>query len=110
MERVYHNALAIELAKRGIGAESQKKIDVRYEGSLVGEYYADFLVEGCVILELKSVETLAPEHDPQLLNYLKATDIDVGLLLNFGPKPQVRRKVFETARHQSQLSVLPSIL
>lgn len=110
LEKVYHNALAIELTKRGVHAESQRRIDVLYDGRLVGEYFADFLIEGCVIVELKSVEALAPEHETQLVNYLKATDIDVGLLLNFGHKAQVRRKIFETARWKPSPAVasLPS--
>lgn len=76
----------------------QAPIKVYYDGHLVGEYFADLLVNGKVIVELKAAEGLAPEHDAQLLNYLKATDIEVGLLLNFGPEPRVRRKIYETAR------------
>lgn len=99
LEKVYEHALVIELRKRGVRADPQARIDVFYDGFLVGEYYADVLVEGCVVVELKAADGIAPEHEAQLLNYLKATDIDVGLLLNFGPKPQLRRKIFETARH-----------
>ncbi len=102
LEKVYRNALQHELAKRGLRVVPNDKIDVFYDGVHVGEYFADLVVEGLVILELKAVEHLLPEHEAQLLNYLKATTIDVGLLLNFGPKPQVRRKVFETARSRSQ--------
>ncbi|MGL6097506.1 MAG: GxxExxY protein [Fimbriiglobus sp.] len=98
LDRVYHNAFIHELRKRGIAVEPNARIDVFYDGVRVGEYFADMLVDGCVILELKAVERLTAEHDAQLLNYLKATTVSVGLLLNFGPKPQVRRKVFETAR------------
>jgi GxxExxY protein len=75
-----------------------------YHGVKVGEYYADLLVNDCVILELKAAEGLIAEHEAQLLNYLRATKVQVGLLLNFGPKPQVRRKVFETARHPVNLT------
>jgi GxxExxY protein len=103
LEKVYRNALRHELQKRGIGVVANEKIDVFYDGIHVGEYFADLVVEGVVILELKAAEQLAPEHEAQLLNYLKATAIDVGLLLNFGPKPQVRRKVFETARRLPSL-------
>ena len=67
---------------------------VTFKGREVGEYYADILVNDCVILELKSVDMLLRQHELQLINYLKATDIEVGLLLNFGEKPQVRRKIF----------------
>ncbi len=80
---------------------AQAPLNVYYSRVVVGEYFADFLVEGCVIVELKATEGIAPEHHAQLLNYLKATDINVGLLLNFGPKPEVRRKVYETARAKS---------
>ncbi len=86
------------MTKRGLRVVPNDKIDVFYDGVHVGEYFADLVVEGIVILELKAAEHLLPEHEAQLLNYLKATTIDVGLLLNFGPKAQVRRKVFETAR------------
>lgn len=99
LEKVYHNALAIELKEQGLSATPKAQIKVYYQGIEVGEYFADFLVEGCVIVELKSVERLAEEHHAQLLNYLRATDIDIGLLLNFGRRPEVKRKVLETARH-----------
>jgi GxxExxY protein len=98
LEKVYQGAMEIELRKHGLAVTSFQKIDVFYEGVRVGEYVADLVVEGCVILELKAVETIAPAHEAQLINYLKATSIDVGLVLNFGPKPQFRRKVYESAR------------
>ncbi|MDA3929925.1 MAG: GxxExxY protein, partial [Prolixibacteraceae bacterium] len=74
--------------------ERQKPINVYYENELVGEYFADLLVENKVIVELKAAETLCEEHEFQLINYLKAIDIEVGLLLNFGKKPEVKRKIF----------------
>jgi len=95
LEKVYENALIIELKKAGISALPQGSITVIYEGEVVGEYFADILVDNKVIVEIKAVKRLAPEHEAQLLNYLKATDIEVGLLLNFGPQPEVRRKVFD---------------
>lgn len=98
LEKVYENALAHELLKRGFRIRHQAPIEVYYDGLLVGRYYADLLVNNAVVVELKAAEAIADEHEAQLLNYLKATDIDVGLLLNFGPHPQVRRKIFETAR------------
>jgi GxxExxY protein len=98
LEKVYQGAMEIELRKHGLAVTPFQKIDVFYEGVRVGEYVADLVVEGCVIIELKAVEAIAPAHEAQLLNYLKATNIDVGLVLNFGPKPQFRRKVYETAR------------
>ncbi|HRQ40091.1 MAG TPA: GxxExxY protein [Chloroflexota bacterium] len=98
LEKVYENALVHELRKRGFAIVQQAPIEVTYDGIVVGNYFADILVNNAVILELKAAETIAEEHEAQLLNYLKATQIDVGLLLNFGPKPQVKRKVYETAR------------
>lgn len=100
LERVYHNALKHELEKRGLTVTSQARFEVIYDGIPVGEFFADLLVKGCVILELKAAEAIAPEHEAQLLNYLRASHIDVGLVLNFGPKPQVRRKIYDTARRQ----------
>ncbi len=101
LEKVYQNAMTVEMTARGLSFVPQAPLKVYYSGVVVGEYFADFLVEGCVIVELKAAEGVATEHHAQLLNYLKATDIDVGLLLNFGPKPEVRRKVYETARQRA---------
>ena len=101
LEKVYQNAMVVEMTARGLNIVPQAPLKVYYSGVVVGEYFADFLVEGCVIVELKAAEGIATEHHAQLLNYLKATDIDVGLLLNFGPKPEVRRKVYETARQRA---------
>jgi GxxExxY protein len=100
LEKIYENALAIELTKQGLTVQPQKPVLVYYHGQVVGEYFADLLVNGCVIVELKAAETLAEENHAQLLNYLKASDIDVGLLLNFGPKPEVKRKVYEVSRQR----------
>lgn len=94
LEKVYENALKIELERNGLSVEKQKPIAVYYKDHLVGEYFADLIVENKVILELKTAETICEEHEYQLINYLKATEIEVGLLLNFGKKPQVRRKIF----------------
>jgi GxxExxY protein len=94
LEKVYENALVLELNKRGLQAETQVGIQVDYKGKIVGEYIADILVEGKVLLELKTVDQLAPIHEAQLLNYLKATGIQIGLLVNFKhPKVQIRRLV-----------------
>jgi GxxExxY protein len=100
-ERVYENALAIELKKSGLQVEKQKDITVYYEGELVGDYVADIVVNGIVMLELKAVRTLTEDHEAQLLNYLKATPVEVGLLLNFGAKPEHRRKIFDNDRKGS---------
>ena len=94
LESVYEKCLLIELAKAGLRAESQKPIDVYYEKHLVGKFVADIVVEDRIILELKSTRELAVTHEVQLVNYLTATRLDVGLLLNFGPeKVEVKRKV-----------------
>ena len=98
LEKVYENAMVIEFKRLGIDAIPQSPITVLYEGNVVGEYFADLLVARKVIVEIKAVRTLASEHEAQLLNYLKATDIEVGLLFNFGPQPEVKRKVFDNCR------------
>jgi GxxExxY protein len=95
---VNENAMIIEFRKEGIPAVPQSPIKVFYENEIIGEYYADLLVEDKVLVEIKAVRSLADEHEAQLLNYLKATDIEVGLLLNFGPKPQIKRKAFDNLR------------
>ncbi len=97
-ETVYENALLIELDKRLLKFEQQKNIKVHYEGQLIGNFYADIIVENCVIIELKAIESLRFEHEVQLVNYLRATEIEVGLLLNFGNKPQFKRRVFSNSK------------
>jgi GxxExxY protein len=94
LEKVYENALGIELTKSGFGVSHQKGIPVYYEGQMVGDYFADLVVNDSIILELKTVENIKNEHFAQLTNYLKATDIEVGLLLNFGKKPEFKRMLF----------------
>jgi len=94
LEKVYENALIIELTEMGLTAEKQKQIKVYYENKEVGVYFADIVVENVVIVELKAAESICEEHEFQLINYLKATEIEVGLLLNFGIKPELKRKVF----------------
>jgi GxxExxY protein len=95
LEKVYENAMMYEFKKAGIPAVSQSPINVVYGDEIMGEYYADILVDGKVIVEIKAARSLASDHNAQLLNYLKATDKEVGLLLNFGPKPEISRKVFD---------------
>ena len=97
LEKVYENALLIELTNNGLSAERQKPINVHYEDKIVGEYFADLIINNKVILELKAAECLIEEHELQLINYLKATDIELGLLLNFGKKPEIRRKIFSNS-------------
>jgi len=94
LERVYENAMLIELADIGLLVERQKNIKVFYAGKEVGDYFADLIVEKKVIIELKAAVNISKEHEMQLINYLKATNIEVGLLLNFGKKPEFKRKVF----------------
>ena len=94
LERVYQNALYYALIDEGLQCEAEKSVKVYHNGRVVGDYRADLLVENCVLLELKASEELSPANEKQLINYLKATDIEVGLLLNFGKRPQFRRKVF----------------
>jgi GxxExxY protein len=94
LEKVYENALYLELTSRGIECKTQQQIRVFYEGSEVGFYIADMVVENLVIVEIKAAEALCEQHEYQLINYLRATDKKVGLLLNFGQKPQFRRKIF----------------
>jgi len=101
LEKVYRNALVIELRKLGLEVIPEACIRVYYEGEVVGEYFADLLVAGVVIVELKAVKRLLEEHEAQLLNYLKATPYEVGLLLNFGPKPEIKRKAFDNSRKGS---------
>ena len=101
LEKVYENALSVELRRRGLTVIQQAPIEVYYEGVVVGEYVADVVVEQKVIVEVKAAEALAPQHEAQLLNYLRGTSIDVGLLLNFGPKPEFKRKVYDVARKES---------
>lgn len=98
LEKVYQNALYLELKSRGFEVEAQKQIKVIYKGTEVGEYYADLLVNDTIILELKATDGIVIEFENQLINYLRGTDKEVGLLLNFGPKPEFRRKVFENSR------------
>ena len=98
LEKVYENALVFALRQMGFKVEQQVKILVFFANQVVGEYYADLLVEDCVIVELKAAQSIAPEHEAQLLNYLRATPYEVGLLLNFGPKPEFRRKAFDNNR------------
>lgn len=97
LEKVYLNALIIELQKLGLEAAHNFQIHVHCAGQVVGEYFADLLVANAVIVEIKAAQTLANEHEAQLLNYLKATPYEVGLLLNFGPKPQVKRKAYDNS-------------
>ena len=102
LEKVYERAMMIELEDEGLSARNQEPVKVRYKGRLVGDYHADVVVQGAVILELKAAEFVAEEHEFQLINYLKATEIEVGLLLNFGKRPEIRRKIFTNDRKKNE--------
>ncbi|WP_376696902.1 GxxExxY protein [Wenzhouxiangella sp. EGI_FJ10305] len=94
LESVYENALSVELVNQGIDHQRQVQVDVQYKGTLVGRYQPDFLVEKRLVVEIKALRELTGQHQAQVLNYLKATGLDVGLLVNFGsPKVQVKRLV-----------------
>ena len=94
LEKVYENALAIELRKIGFEVKCQFPINVYYESEIVGDYYADIIVNNLVIIELKATKQLDEEHEYQLINYLKATKVELGLLVNFGKEAVYKRKVF----------------
>jgi GxxExxY protein len=100
LEKVYENALQIELIKLGLEVKQQEPIRVYYEGQVVGDYYADLWVENQIVVEVKAVQALSKEHEVQLVNYLTATGVDTGLLLNFGPSVQVKRKFREYRSRQ----------
>lgn len=106
LERVYKNSLYKELKKRGFNCSTERSIPVYYQGELVGDFFADIIVDNDVILELKAVKHLLPEHEAQLMNYLRATDVEVGWLLNFGQEPQKRRIVFTNDRKMHHINRL----
>lgn len=97
-EKVYKNSLYIELQKLNLLCEVEKKIKVFYDNRVVGEFFADMVIENKIILELKAVETIIREHEYQVLNYLKASQIEVGLLLNFGKQPEIKRFIYTNDR------------
>lgn len=98
LEKIYVTALSIELKKIGLDIKNEHPLHVFYKEKAIGEFFADIIVQDCIIVEAKAVKKLAHEHEAQLLNYLKGTKIEVGLLLNFGPKPEIKRMAFTNAR------------
>ncbi|SDX91291.1 GxxExxY protein [Flavobacterium degerlachei] len=98
LEKVYQNSMYLELKNKGYQVEAQKMIKVYYKGAEVGEYYADLIVENLIILELKAADSIVKDFENQILNYLRSTDCEVGLLLNFGKRPEFKRKIFENNR------------
>jgi len=107
LEKVYENGLRIELERLGFTVKQQEPINVNYEGQVVGEYYADLWVDECVVIEVKAALTIVKQYEVQLVNYSAATGIDCGLLLNFGPSVQVKRKFRE---YKPKGSLINSIL
>ncbi len=103
LEKDYKNALYRELKSQGLHCQTEKPIKVYYKNILVGEYRADIIIDNKIILELKASQTLAYVHELQLINYLKATEIEVGLLLNFGQTPEFKRKVFTNENKKIKL-------
>ena len=98
LESVYQKSLALALESAGFKVCSRVDIPVWFRGQQVGQFEADLLVENCVLLELKAARALDPAHEAQLLNYLRATNIEVGLLLNFGPRPVIKRLAYDNVR------------
>jgi GxxExxY protein len=98
LEKVYQNAMYLELKSQGFKVEAQKPIKVYFKNQLIGEYYADLLIEDKVIVELKACELLMNVHSAQLMNYLKATEVEIGLLLNFGSTPEFKRFIYTNDR------------
>jgi GxxExxY protein len=98
LEKVYQNAMYLELKSQGFKVEVQKQIKVHYKGQLVGDFFADLCIDDLIILELKACDGLVKAHYVQTLNYLKATNIEIGLLLNFGEKPEIKRLIFTNNR------------
>jgi GxxExxY protein len=95
LEKVYENALLIELRKFGLECVAQNSIEVFYDNVKVGFYFADIVVNNCVIIEIKAAKSLCEEHEAQLTNYLRATDIEVGMLLNFGKRQNLKERFFQ---------------
>ena len=98
LEKVYQNAMYLELKSLGFKVEPQRQIKVYYKNEVVGDFFADLLINDVIILELKACDSLVKSHYVQTLNYLKATNIEIGLLLNFGEKPEIKRLIFTNNR------------
>ena len=98
LEKVYQNAMYFELKSQGFKVEAQKQIKVYYKNELVGNFITNLLIDDVIIIELKACDTLVKAHYAQTLNYLKATNIEIGLLLNFGEKPEIKRLIFTNNR------------
>lgn len=99
LEKVYENAMVVELGERGVNVEQQAPVTVYYHDTIVGEYTCDLLVEGKVLVELKSVKNLAEIHHAQIVHYLRALRLELGLLINFGPAIEIKRKILDIPPH-----------
>jgi GxxExxY protein len=104
IESVYHNAMILELVEHGCNVETEKPIAVTYHEHIVGTFAPDLVIDGRVILELKAKEKIVEAHEVQLVNYLRATDIEIGLLLNFGRSPEFKRKYFSNEHKKRRTS------
>jgi GxxExxY protein len=110
LESVYENALVIALAAKGLAGRQQMPVPVSFRGHLIGNFAADILVDDVVLIELKVARAIDETHRAQLMNYLRATQIEVGLILNFGPKPEVKRMVLDNERKRTGLGRSASLL
>ncbi len=102
LEKVYEKAMEIELRKQGLVAVTQFPIKVYYDNNIIGDYFADILVENCIIVELKAINEISKVHETQLVNYLKATGLKVGLIINFGDTISIKRKVLQSKEDQKK--------
>ena len=107
LESVYKNSMLLEITEQGLEVEAEKAIAVYYKGRIVGTFFADLVVNSKVIVELKAMEAIVPAHEAQLINYLRATEIEVGLLFNFGKMPELKRKLFSNERKQLIIELAP---
>ena len=98
LESIYETAMVISLREKGLTVEQQVEVPVWFRGNKIGTFFADLFVEGVVIVELKAVRSIDPAHEAQLLHYLRSTEIELGLLLNFGVRPEIKRKIFDNPR------------
>lgn len=105
LESVYETAMVIALREKGLNVEQQVEVPVWFRGQKIGAFFADLVVETVVIVELKAVRAIDPAHEAQLLHYLRATEIELGLLLNFGVRPEIKRKIYDNPRKASVQSV-----
>lgn len=102
LESVYRNSMRLALIEKGLSVETEVPIAVFFRGNNVGDFRADLIVEKSILLELKTAEAIVKTHEAQILNYLRSTVLEIGLILNFGPKPQVRRLLFDNDRKQEK--------